>query len=211
MTARLERAARARELRAAGCDYKTIAAELGVSRSYAGELVTDPDGSQARARKASYSRPCPECGKPMYGGDGPQADGGHPGVGRAIRGAADGRGLVADACASRWPGVADRAPRRDGPRVAVPAGRGPVLPVLERVPARPRVHAPVAGPPSPRPRRGAPRRDRPAARVRVVPGGDRSPRRHDRPGRRVSPSSRGCPAPYPPRRPTCTVTYRPCP
>ena len=63
-------AARAVVLRAEGLLYREIAAELGVSQTYAQALVTDPDGSQTRARKDSYRRPCPSCGKPMDGSNG---------------------------------------------------------------------------------------------------------------------------------------------
>lgn len=68
---RLELARRAAELRDAGLTHRQIAQRLGISRSYANELLLDPDGSKARARKDGYRQPCPECGRPMGGGDGP--------------------------------------------------------------------------------------------------------------------------------------------
>lgn len=51
--------------------HKEIAAELGVSRSYAGGLRSDPTGEKDRARKASYRGVCVECGGPTDGGNGP--------------------------------------------------------------------------------------------------------------------------------------------
>lgn len=59
--------ARAAEMREAGLLIREIAAELGISRGYAAEVIRDPDGSQRRARLATYSRPCPECGAAMTG------------------------------------------------------------------------------------------------------------------------------------------------
>lgn len=67
---RTELASRAAELRATGLVYREIAQELGISRSYASTLISDPDDAQARARKASYRRPCPECGTLMDGSNG---------------------------------------------------------------------------------------------------------------------------------------------
>lgn len=72
---RVERAAQAAELRAQGLLYREIAARLGVSVSYAQDLVNDPDGSKVRARKDSYRGRCADCGRPTDGswGRGPQA------------------------------------------------------------------------------------------------------------------------------------------
>lgn len=67
---RLELARRAAEMRRQGALQTEIAHRLGVSRSYAQQLLNDPDGSQARARKDSYSQPCPRCGEPMTGSGG---------------------------------------------------------------------------------------------------------------------------------------------
>jgi hypothetical protein len=50
---------------------REIAARLGISRSYAQSLLDDPDGSKARARKESYSQPCPRCGGRISGSEGP--------------------------------------------------------------------------------------------------------------------------------------------
>lgn len=68
---RLALARRATALRRDGRLIREIAAELHVSRSYASALLNDPDGAQARARKDSYRRSCPSCGKPMTGCYGP--------------------------------------------------------------------------------------------------------------------------------------------
>lgn len=68
---RLAKAERAAELRAAGWLQREIAADLGISRSYVHDLLHDPDGSKGRARKDSYSQPCPGCGAPLSGSDGP--------------------------------------------------------------------------------------------------------------------------------------------
>lgn len=67
---RLALAARAREIRDGGALIQDIAAELGVSRSYASELLHDPDGSRARARKDSYAGVCEDCGGPTSGCNG---------------------------------------------------------------------------------------------------------------------------------------------
>lgn len=67
---RLALAARASELREQGLMIREIAELLGISRSYAGGLLTDPDGSRDRARKASYSGVCADCGFPTSGSDG---------------------------------------------------------------------------------------------------------------------------------------------
>lgn len=69
---RLELAAMAKWLRdEEGMTQAEIADELLVSRTYASSLLTDPDGSKDRERKAKYNRRCPgydgDCGKPMYG------------------------------------------------------------------------------------------------------------------------------------------------
>lgn len=67
---RLELAARVAELSRKGLLQREISDELGIGRSYVSELLCDPDGSAARARKDSYSLPCPDCGRPMCGSDG---------------------------------------------------------------------------------------------------------------------------------------------
>jgi hypothetical protein len=68
---RRKHAAEARRLRDLGLLQRQIAERMGISRSYAGDLLTDPDGSRGRARKDSYRQPCPECGRLMSGGGGP--------------------------------------------------------------------------------------------------------------------------------------------
>lgn len=67
---RLALAERARALRREGRIYNEIAAELGISRSYASMLLTDPDGAKARARKDSYAGRCLDCGNSTSGSDG---------------------------------------------------------------------------------------------------------------------------------------------
>jgi hypothetical protein len=70
---RLALAGRARELRDAGVLQREIQAALGVSRSYAAELLSDPDGSKARARMDGYRGVCADCGGPTTGSEGPSA------------------------------------------------------------------------------------------------------------------------------------------
>jgi Homing endonuclease associated repeat/Homeodomain-like domain len=59
---RLKRAAMARKLRERGLTQQQIADELGISRSYASGLLTDPDGSKDRIRKERYRGTCVDCG-----------------------------------------------------------------------------------------------------------------------------------------------------
>lgn len=59
-----------RQLREDGFTHQEIADVLGISRGYVRDLIYDPDGSRARARKSGYRRPCPECGTLMDGSDG---------------------------------------------------------------------------------------------------------------------------------------------
>lgn len=68
---RLELAARVRVLRSRGLTHREIAAQLGISRQYAGGLASDPDGSKARARKDSYRGTCERCGGETNGSEGP--------------------------------------------------------------------------------------------------------------------------------------------
>lgn len=70
MSGRAERAKVALALRSEGKTAGEIAAVLGVSRSYAGALFGDPDGSKERARKASYAGTCQECGGRTDGSNG---------------------------------------------------------------------------------------------------------------------------------------------
>lgn len=73
---RLRKAARISELRASGLSYKEIAIaateEFGtpVSMSTVGNLLIDPDGRKARARKDSYGGRCVDCGGPTTGSNG---------------------------------------------------------------------------------------------------------------------------------------------
>jgi hypothetical protein len=71
VSVRAERAAVALRLRAEGKLLREIAAAMGVSRAYASELVDDPEGVKVRARKASYSGVCIDCGEPTDGSNGP--------------------------------------------------------------------------------------------------------------------------------------------
>lgn len=61
---RVDRAATASRLRAKGYTVRRIAEEMGVSRTYASDLLTDPDGSKDRKRKKRYSGTCDLCGGP---------------------------------------------------------------------------------------------------------------------------------------------------
>lgn len=70
---RRELADRAQALRAEGKLQREVAAILGVSRSYAAELTSDPFGLKSRERKDSYSGVCEKCGAPTTGSDGPKA------------------------------------------------------------------------------------------------------------------------------------------
>lgn len=67
---RVERAAQARGLREQGLKLREIAQRMGISRSMAGELIVDPDGSRARARKAKNDGVCMDCGARTKGGGG---------------------------------------------------------------------------------------------------------------------------------------------
>lgn len=57
-------------LRDAGLLQREISALTGYSRSYVSALVSDPDGSKARARKRSYAGTCATCGAPTDGSNG---------------------------------------------------------------------------------------------------------------------------------------------
>jgi hypothetical protein len=59
---RLSLTVRAIDLRGRGFLHREIAAELGISPSYAQALITDPAGTTARARKERLSGTCPRCG-----------------------------------------------------------------------------------------------------------------------------------------------------
>lgn len=70
MVTRAERARSVAHLRGLGLTYSEIARRLGISRSYTGLLVNDPDGTQDRARKARYGGRCEVCGAPTDGSGG---------------------------------------------------------------------------------------------------------------------------------------------
>lgn len=71
---RRQRLAReAAELRRAGLLHREIAEALGVSRSYAAELLIDPDGTLAKQRKMRYAGVCVDCGAPTSGCEGRRA------------------------------------------------------------------------------------------------------------------------------------------
>jgi len=55
-------AAQAADLRAQGLSGLRIAAQLGISKTYAYELINDPTGEQGRQRKEQYGGTCAECG-----------------------------------------------------------------------------------------------------------------------------------------------------
>jgi endogenous inhibitor of DNA gyrase (YacG/DUF329 family) len=67
---RADRLAAVRALHEQGLFAREIAERLGISRSYAASLLSDPTGDKDRKRKESYRRPCPLCGELMCGGDG---------------------------------------------------------------------------------------------------------------------------------------------
>lgn len=62
------------DLRAQGLIVREIAERLGVSRSYAYELLTDPDGTRAKERKARYAGECVDCGAHTSGSEGRRAE-----------------------------------------------------------------------------------------------------------------------------------------
>lgn len=59
---RLALADRVRLLRSEGLTHAAVGRRLGISRTYAETLFSDPDGSRARARKESYAGTCETCG-----------------------------------------------------------------------------------------------------------------------------------------------------
>lgn len=74
MTTRREMlAAQAKVLREGGLLQREIAVVLGVSRTYAAELVSDPEGAKVRARKQRYGGTCVECGAATDGSNGRDA------------------------------------------------------------------------------------------------------------------------------------------
>jgi hypothetical protein len=73
---RLALAAEVARYRKMGLTHREIAKLLGISRSYTSDLDVDPLGEKGAARKKRYGRPCPDCGDPMTGCNGPA--GPHP-------------------------------------------------------------------------------------------------------------------------------------
>lgn len=69
--ARVQLAADAARLRKKGMTQKEIAAELNCARSYVAELLSDPAGEKARARKDSYRGICENCGASTNSCNGP--------------------------------------------------------------------------------------------------------------------------------------------
>lgn len=67
---RQEKSAEATALHKSGLTWQEVADEMGISRSYAYDLVRDPDYSKVRARKSSYRGTCEECGGPTDGSNG---------------------------------------------------------------------------------------------------------------------------------------------
>lgn len=59
---RIERAEMARALKDKGFYHREIAEKLGISMTYVGALLSDPDGSHDRARKEKYRGTCVVCG-----------------------------------------------------------------------------------------------------------------------------------------------------
>lgn len=67
------RAAEVARLKAEGLNGIEIAERMGISRSYAYELLSDPGGAADRARKASYGGRCENCGGTTDGSNGTAA------------------------------------------------------------------------------------------------------------------------------------------
>lgn len=59
-------------LRAREFTYAQIAAKLGISKSYARDLLYDPDGSKSKRRKDRYRGTCRVCGASTTGSNGRQ-------------------------------------------------------------------------------------------------------------------------------------------
>lgn len=67
---REQKVARARELREGGALLREIADTMGVAKQTVHAWLADPDLSKQRVRRARYSRPCADCGKPTDGSGG---------------------------------------------------------------------------------------------------------------------------------------------
>lgn len=59
-------------MREKGATNREIAAALGVSKTYASSLHTDPTGEKDKARKATYDMVCVDCGGRVSGTEGPR-------------------------------------------------------------------------------------------------------------------------------------------
>ena len=71
MVTREDRAREAKRLRKSyGFIYAEIVRLMGISRSYANALVTDPDGSKQEARRETYRGTCVDCGARTTGSEG---------------------------------------------------------------------------------------------------------------------------------------------
>lgn len=68
-----ERVHLAQQMRAAGFLLREIGPHFGVSPKTASAWISDPDLTKQSERRARYARPCPDCGQPMDGSDGPSA------------------------------------------------------------------------------------------------------------------------------------------
>lgn len=69
-TPRLNLARQVRALRDEGLTLAEAAVRLGITRSWASSVDTDPDGSKVRARKDGYRGSCIDCGKRTDGSNG---------------------------------------------------------------------------------------------------------------------------------------------
>jgi hypothetical protein len=67
---RAERAREAQRLREQGLYHRQVAEAMGISRSYAAELLNDPTGDAARLRKDRARGRCVDCGEPTSWGGG---------------------------------------------------------------------------------------------------------------------------------------------
>ena len=61
---RAERLTQIRVLQAAGLTRREIAARLAMTPSGVRNIINDPDGSKQRARRATYTGTCADCGTP---------------------------------------------------------------------------------------------------------------------------------------------------
>ena len=67
---RAEKVAEAQRLRGEGLLLREIAERMGVSLSTAGDWLSDPDRTKAKARRVKYAQPCVDCGNPTDGSGG---------------------------------------------------------------------------------------------------------------------------------------------